>query len=162
MTEPNKSVVVNGGESEADQGVESPVSEAQVLAPNRTETNCIPLYTPITPLHEEVLLGWITEYDATCRLKKDVAELHRDRTGALRRLYIKSMDKLPVALAILAGARPARIQSMSSKTVRRESVGDIFKAYAHEMRDLRLKKRVSNEELAKDGVFGKGGVDGAQ
>ena len=142
----NVSDAVKGGPA-ASQAVDSAVLEAQPV---------IPIYN-----NDGNLIQWVAEDKAREILKAGQGQLVRDKHGILRRIYLKSTpDAYTGPNAERLG--PNSINSQASRTVRRESVGDIYSVFAPIMSDLRLKKRISNEELAKDGVFGKGGVDGAQ
>ena len=126
---------------------------------NSSETTSDGLGARKIPVHSMLdnrLLRWADESEAYELIKRGRATLNRNRKGKVRRLYLLIEPKDQESF-ILNGA--VSINTEASRTIRRESVGDIYHAFGHITKDLKMKKQVSNEELAKDGVFGKGGVD---
>lgn len=147
-------VATEAGTALADQAVELAVSESKLITRFKSDTNTIPLYTARPNAH---LIGWVTEWDAHCRLKKGVATLSRDGKGRDRRIYLAEQAQRALLAADERPLNGIGALRQSSRTVRRESVGDIYSTYSHITNDLALKRQITNEELLADSILPKGG-----
>jgi hypothetical protein len=144
MLEPCSDAVVKSGETRAAElAVESAASESQPA---------IPVYS-----NDGHLASWVTETQASAILKAKQGYLIRDKYGIMRRICLRDQ---PATHGPGAERQPmGSINSEASRTIRRESVGDIYKCYGHIVQDLGMKRRITIEELVADGILPMKGQD---